>query len=981
MNGVAEALLDEILAQSKEQTAFLKQMASSRSGAGGGSSGGSGTAGATGSAGVALTMFAGTVKMASTAIGALAGIAGGIVSASFTSLAGITKGLASAQMQLAETAISGSGSLSSFYDSLTQLPGILGFAAKVFSYHTQILQKNLETFQAMSDSGATLGGNLDEVRRSAKSMYLSMDEFANLMKNNAPYLLYFGQTANDGARALVKFNSTMIQGSTGRALLGMGYSLEEANNMLGLYAATMGGVNSQQLSDQRKMESSVKSFATEMALSAELEGKSRKQKEDEMKERAAIAARENMLSKMTQEQRDAYNQAELAAGRAGGKAAQDALLSAMLGLPPMTKAAQTWTAMAGESAQSITGMVPAIQNANAENANNQREISRLGAQASKQAVDASKNFGDVLNVMSFRQGEVAETGQALQRAEATARNQNLKTTQDYLDRENKAREQLTEAQKSQAGAVAQAAGEAKYQGEWLMDMLYDILNPLKPVLIGLVNIFTEFAPKVLGFANDLMDQVLVPLFQSLFGDLDMEDIVAPFRDFFKGFFGEDTFGLTEVKDNLEAVLKPLTEAIGEFFKSVDWVAVGAGMRTVFDVLINVGKIVGSVLIGAINLAIGVFNLIVAVGTSLYRIVDYLLEPFGGIADVIEGPMISAFNSISSLLTDTIIPWFNSLGEKLSNFAAWIDSSTQIIQGPLKFALDLLRVSLIGVGIVLGVQKGIILVQNGLMALRSMWETIAIAGLIAWDAVVVAGTALMGALGTAMAFLLSPIGLVIIAVGLVAAGLYYLYSQGESLSTAFGSIKDAVGGWIDAIDGFIDGILNLLPEWAGGISDEEKARRDAARADDAREREARGKARDEERARNKAELDREDRTSAGPAFSIGNITNPFSGGSPASLTAPQQRNAPAGPSTPPLVNQPAANLGAGAAEASAAAANLPPMTAAAMSFRPGAESGGAIPDAATLNTNLQQMIRNLRDISDNTKRTADLIASNGNLFRR
>lgn len=980
MNGVAEALLDEILQQSKDQTDLLKRLVSRGGGSGGGPGGAGGgpggPAGPANSAGGALSFLGSVAGKASNALGALAGVAVGLASASFTSLIGITKNLASAQMRLAETAISGTGSLSSFYDSLTQLPGILGFAAKIFSYHTQILQKNLETFQAMADSGALLGGNLDEVRRAAKGMYLSMDEFANVMKANTPYLLYFGKTADDGAKALIKFNTTMIQGSTGRALLGMGYSLEEANNMLGLYAATMGGVNSQQLSNQRQMESSVKSFATEMALSAELEGKSRKQKEEEMKERAAIAARENLLSKMTAEQKQAYLQAELAAGRAGGKAAQDALLSATLGLPPMTKAAQTWTAMAGDSAKSITGMVPAINSANRDAAASQRDIARLGAQASRQSVEASQRFGKTMDVMSFRQGEVAETAQAMQMGEAKARNQGLKTTQDYLDRENKARQQLTDAQKSQAGAVAQAAGAAKYQGEWLMNMLYDVLEPLKPVLIGLVNIFTEFAPKVLGFANDIMDQVIVPLFKSLFGDLDMEDIVSPFRDFFKGFFGEDTFGLKDVKDKLEAVLKPLTEAIGNFFKSVDWVAVGAGMRSVFDVLVNVGKIVGSVLIGAINLAIGVFNIIVAVGTSLYRIVDYLLKPFGGIAEAIEGPMISAFNSISALLTDTIIPWFNSLGEKLSGFAAWIDTSTQVIQGPLKFALDALQIAAAGVVLWHGYLKAAQIVSFGIMKVKDYWETIQIAWMMRKELMEKALAFTSNLVKVGLSAMLGPLGLVVIVGALLVAGFKALYDSGWSFSTALEAVGDNLKRfYLSYVDIWL-AIAEKVASFFGGSELITAARTKIA--EEKKELDEREKARDAKREQAKAERNKEEPTPApsNPAFSIGNISNPFTGTPTATPNNPQARGAPKGPNvressaSPTVVNPPSPP---------SAPTPTPEQLAAAMG--PASGSGGTVPDAATLNTNLQQMIRNLREISDNTKRTADLIASNGNLFRR
>lgn len=973
MNGVEAALLQEILDQAKDQTDLLKRLAAA-SGGGGSSSGGGAAGGMNNlsSSSNAVTksfnLLGAAVAKTTTALGAIAGVAIGLVSASFTSLVGITKTLASAQMNLAETAIAGTGSLSSLYTQLEALPGILGFAAKIFSYHTRVLEQNLATFQAMSDSGATLGGNLDEVRRSAKSMYLSMDEFANVMKSNTPYFLYFGQTANDGAKALIKFNSTMIQGSTGRALLGMGYSLEEANNMLGLYAATMGGVNSQQLRDQRSMESSVKSFATEMALSAELEGKSRKQKEEEMKERATIAARENMLSKMTAEQKQAFFQAEQAAGRAGGKAAQDALLSAMLGLPPMTKAAQTWTAMAGDSAKSITGMVPAIQSANAENANNQREISRLGAQAQRQVVDASQRFGRTLDVMSFRQGEVAETGQALQRAEATARTQNLRTTEDYLNRENKARQQLTDAQESQAGAVAQAAGAAKYQGEWLMNMLYNLFKPLEPVLIGIVKAFNTLAPPIIQFATDFVNEVLAPVFKDLFGDISLDDIIKPFKDFIAGFTGAtEGLGFADIRKALFEFLNPVKEFLADIIKSIDFKAVGAFFGDVFKTLGQFARDIFTEMSTWDWKTIGDW-----IKWSLNAVGTFIKELFGGVKAALTGEVTEggsflkqAFEKIGILIRKIVIfvggavdklinsPLFETVQKIFLSLVGLLNSLVDmliaVVDSPLgSFVIDLFLnywnflaeriLSLVNIVMgVVDIVTGIFQFMSG--DFKGGWEKIKsgiasiITGLVEWF-IAIPKFVLMQ-LATALGFIYK------IVIGLI-----------TSLNDAFWYFVDQVGIFFsDGISGAVakawEALTQLWDTITSAIGDF-------------------GKQLWAKITGNEPEEPEEARPAPRPAPS------------PAQPRPPAPRETPRPPAreAAPAATPPTTGLGAAAEVAMASGRTLPPMTPAAAAY-----SGGANTDTVTLNTNLQQMIRNLREISDNTKRTADLIASNGNLFRR
>lgn len=969
MNGAAEALLDELITINKEQADYLKNIAAR---AGSGPTGGGGGGGDAIKQGNMLTGVFGamgrTVRVASDIVGGAFSVAMGLATTGFRGLTQAGNALWDNQMRLADGAIAGTNSLADLTAGLESLPFGLGLVAQAMTYQTKKLEANIATFQQLSDTGATLGGNLNEVRQSAKNMYLSMDEFVNVMKNNAPYLLYFGQTANDGARALVKFNSTMIQGSTGRALLGMGYSLEEANNMLGLYAATMGGVNAQQLGNQRQMEASVKSFATEMALSAELEGKSRKQKEDEMKERAAIAARENMLSKMNEQQRQAYLQAELAAGRAGGKAAQDALLSATLGLPPMTKAAQTWTAMAGDSAKSITGMVPAIQNASTDAANSQREIARLGAQASRESVEASQRFGRTMDVMSFRQGEVAETAQDMQRGEARARQQNLRTTEDYLNRENRAREQLTEAQNSQTGATVQAQGAVKHMGG-LMDMLSAALEPLFPVITTLVKGFTEILPKVISFGGDVITKIIIPLFQDLFGGLTLDDVLGPFKDFFKGLFGsgEGATTMESVRKGLSDFLKPITTFIGDIVKAIDWQAVGSVFRTTFQTIGNVIKgladIIGKIFGGdggefgkglqdaferfatIINRIVEVVQKIIdtASATPLFenmkkfflKLFDVAFTIVEVVLSIIESPIGKFVFAVLGTVANTMFEMFNAVLDVVMGIVSIVEGIFDILSGDFSEGLGKIFG---GLGDIIG-------------------------GVVDFIGSILSGA--LSILGDAITYIL----FLIVEMG---KGIIDWFSNlgtmiGNLLSAAWEGIVGAVTGMINAvINGFVaikDGIVNFfnggyetfLTDIWEGIKSIFSMVVDGVK---------------------NLAGDLWDKITSWGSDEEEPAPPPRPQPAPAQPRQPTRREAPrpqAREAAPPPAS-PAPELSAGAASVAEIARTFPPMTTPA-------GSGGATPDTATLNTNLQQMIRNLRDISDNTRRTADLIASNGNLFRR
>ena len=124
-------------------------------------------------------------------------------------------------------------------------------------------------------------------------------------------------------------------------------------------------------------------------------------------------------------------------------------------------------------------------------------------------------------------------------------------------------------------------------------------------------------------------------------------------------------------------------------------------------------------------------------------------------------------------------------------------------------------------------------------MQDLGLTAGIIGLYAWDAVMkgasavktfllagaqgalniamTIGTGLMSAFGAVMAFLTSPIGLVILAVGLLVAGFIYLWNTSDSVRNAvtnfFSNLKqwgvDACNTVIDALNKMID-LINKIP---------------------------------------------------------------------------------------------------------------------------------------------------------------------------
>ena len=937
MNGAAEALLDELITINKEQADYLKNIAA-RSGGTGGSGSGGGEVVKQGNMLTGIFSAMGrTVSVAASILGGAFNVAMGLATTGFRGLTQAGDALWQNQMRLSEGAIAGTNSLSDLTAGLEQLPFGLGLVAQAMTYQTKKLEQNIATFQQLSETGTTLGGNLNQVRESAKGMYLSMDEFAKVMKESAPVLRYLGSTADEGAKNLIKFNTGLVQGNVGKQLLSMGYTLEEVNGMLGTYASVVGGVREGDLKNQKRMEQSVKTFAEELDLSAQLEGKTRKQKEEELKKAAAQAAVEAKLAGMTQEQKDKYAQA-LAAAQREGQGAVDALHSEMLGFPPMTKAAQMYTAVVGDGAAAQRRNAQLV-NDNSTAAEARSRIDRNAAAATAANIRAYEQGGAALQAATFSNGALADQAQQTARSVADSRNKNIRNEEDALKRINDTRAAQDQAQQSQIGATVQAQGAVKHLGG-LMDMLSEALKPLFPVVHSLVKGFVEILPKVISFGSDVITKIIIPLFQDLFGGLTLDDVLGPFKDFFKGLFGsgEGATTMESVRKGLSDFLKPITTFIGDIIKAIDWQAVGAIFRTTFQTIGNVIKgladIIGKIFGGdggefgkglqsaferfssIINRIVEVVQGIVdaAASTPLFdnmkkfflKLFDVAFSIVEVLLGIIESPIGKFVIAVLGTAANALFEVFNAVLDAVMGVVKIVDFVGSILSGALSILGDAVTYILF---LVSEMVKGI---WEWFTSLDDMISNLLSA---AWEMVVGAVSGMINAVVN---------GFIAIKDGIVnfINGGYETF-----LSDIWESVKSIFSSIVDSVKNIGSDLISKITSWG---SDEEEKPEPTPRPQPA----------------------------------------------PAQPRQPATREPPRPPAreTTATANPTAAPTPGSPADIAQIARTLPPMTAAS-------GPGGASADTATLNTNLQQMIRNLREISDNTKRTADLIASNGNLFRR
>jgi hypothetical protein len=144
------------------------------------------------------------------------------------------------------------------------------------------IEDSQKVFQNLSKSGIGLNGNLGDLRVQAARTRMPLDQFANLVGQNAQQLVGLAGNASDGAKRFADLSAAMMEGDTIGQFMNLGYSIEEANEFV--LKNTM--LNRRQAMLQRMSDSDQVAAAAELAkqmnIVAKLTGKDAQQMQDEL---------------------------------------------------------------------------------------------------------------------------------------------------------------------------------------------------------------------------------------------------------------------------------------------------------------------------------------------------------------------------------------------------------------------------------------------------------------------------------------------------------------------------------------------------------------------------------------------------------------------------------------------------------------------------------------------------------------------------
>jgi phage-related protein len=264
----------------------------------------------------------------------LSGMLGGAIGLAVNGLTGLTKEL-----------LTGGDRLSDF----TRHIPIVG---SLITPLTEFIESTVDSFRSLSSVGAGFGNSLEDLRRSAATARLPLEEFAGLIQNNSERMIFLGSTVTEGARRFAEISGE-LRGDNGLfgALKTMGFTTEEVNEGLADYISLQGRLGRLQGKTNAELSAGAAGYLMQLDRLAKVTGRQRQDIEKDLERLnldAGVRALEQNLERMfgpdSQEARNYRESLGLISSLPEGM--QDAARSMLLGLP--TEEAAQLMALGGE---------------------------------------------------------------------------------------------------------------------------------------------------------------------------------------------------------------------------------------------------------------------------------------------------------------------------------------------------------------------------------------------------------------------------------------------------------------------------------------------------------------------------------------------------------------------------------------------------------------------------------------------------------
>ena len=442
-----------------------------------------------------------TLKMGGSAgaVGSTAGVAG--VSAAALEAA---KASTKAQNELAEKAITlkkayvdlaigldnlggkllkGTSNSSDLFEAFEKLPYGIGIVASGFKRVAQFQEENLGVYQKITSAGVNFGGSLTDMRTAAASTYMTLTEFGDLMKSNGASFAKMGGSVDAGARAFVGISNTLNKSEMGTGLRALGYTTQEVNQGMIDYIAISGGRTQKEMQNTSQLAKESANYLEQLDGLSKLTGESKEALAAKMKDDAAAQAFEGYLLTLDKDGREKAIAARLEAEARGGKGAAQALQAKLMGLPPMTEAAQKFVGTMQGGNNALDGLANNVK----DSSKSLDDVKKSGAGLSAGLAQDGRNLKQVASAQIMAGKDVELFGKALGAANAATRN-GVKNTEEQIAFEKKIAEETKKQKESEAKAAVESQKAIQELGQSILSILMPVIKLLTAVMNPLVKL-------------------------------------------------------------------------------------------------------------------------------------------------------------------------------------------------------------------------------------------------------------------------------------------------------------------------------------------------------------------------------------------------------------------------------------------------------------------------------------------------------------
>jgi hypothetical protein len=496
--------------------------------------------------------------------------------------------------------------------SLSNIPIVGDFLAKTLGAVAKNAERVYGEYTKLTSIGATFGGSMNAMIRSASGAGLTMEQFNSVLKNNSEALIYLGGTTEAGAKQFAQLGKAMKQSQLSGELLRMGFTTEQVNEGMASYVNIMGRTGALQNMTTQQIAQGSSAYLKDLDALAKITGEERAAKQ---KEREALLKdaqfRARMATLSEDQQREIGNLIQ-SVPKEHQAAVKDMVTTGRV----TSQEAVKFAAMMPKAAQNFIGVGQALNR---------------GEKLTKSSMDR------------VRDNYIDEAKDSLKR------NQNLLINSRNFDNETIG---MAEAANKTKGAFAQAAAEQEKTNKAAGDV--EKIARFKQQIAETGNKFTE------ALMNTGALDTLLSAFQGL-ANFTMTFLMPMFNGLMKVVgIAAKIIGavLTPVFDVLASIMEPVTKAFE---------VVGRILETILEPAI-------AVVSGALKVVAFPLQIFGKTISLLIDVIELGLTPVIALFKLAMWPVVKTFELLSSA-TDFVLEGFDKfrwfIGDLIDKILAWL----------------------------------------------------------------------------------------------------------------------------------------------------------------------------------------------------------------------------------------------------------------------------------------------------------------------